>query len=380
MNFPHLRAARIATSCVFLTCGIGMSSWAPMVPYAKSRLALDDASLGLILLALGGGAMLTMPLSGVFINRFGSRAVMLAAIFIFSLPLPVLATTTSPWVLAVFLFIFGGGIGAVDVAMNAQAVVVEKKLGRPVMSSLHGLYSVGGLIGALGLSLLLDRGVALFLCALGVMVLNIGIGLWQFGKLLPHSEDAKVDGAVLVLPRGPVVLFGILCFITFLAEGALLDWSAVYLKFSRGFEESDAGVGYAIFSLAMAVGRLTGDFVTSRLGPFATVRYGAFLGAIGYFVTVGVPGDFSLVGFGLIGLGVANVVPILFSATGRLTDPPPSISIPAITTMGYAGLLSGPALIGFVAEATSLTLALGLIGVALLGVSASARLVHSRPR
>lgn len=380
MNSPNLRAARIATSCVFLACGIGMSSWAPMVPYAKTRLSLDDGTLGLILLALGGGAMLTMPLSGIFINRFGSRAVMLAAIFIFSLPLPVLAVTSSPWVLAAFLFIFGCGIGAVDVAMNAQAVVVEKKLERAVMSSLHGLYSVGGLLGALGVSLLLDRGVSLLACGLGVMVLNITIGLWQFGKLLPHSEDAKVEGAVLVMPRGPVVLFGILCFITFLAEGALLDWSAVYLKFSRGFEESNAGIGFAIFSLAMAAGRLTGDYVTTRLGAFATVRYGALLAALGYFVALFVPGDVALAGFAMIGLGVANVVPILFSATGRLADPPPSISIPAITTMGYAGLLSGPAVIGFVASVWSLPVALALVGVALLGVSASAGLVAPRPR
>jgi len=378
--YSHVRAARIATACVFLTCGIGMSSWAPMVPFAKSRLALDDGTLGLILLALGGGAMLTMPLSGVFINRFGSRAVMLAAIFIFSLPLPVLAVTTSPRVLAVFLFIFGGGIGAVDVAMNAQAVVVEQRLGRPVMSSLHGLFSVGGLVGALGLSLLLERGVSLLVCAVGVAVLNLGIGLWQFGRLLPHSADAKVKGAALVMPRGPVVALGILCFVTFLAEGALLDWSAVFLKFSRGYAESNAGVGYAIFSLAMASARLTGDFVTARLGPFATVRYGALLGGLGYFVAVFAPGAVSLAGFAMIGLGVANVVPILFSATGRLADPPPSISIPAITTMGYAGLLSGPAIIGFVAQAASLPLALGLVGVALLGVSASARLVSPRPR
>lgn len=379
MNSPDVRAARIATACVFFACGIGMSSWAPMVPYAKSRLALDDGTLGLILLALGGGAMVAMPLSGVFINRFGSRAVMMTAILIFSLPIPVLATASSPWLLAVFLFIFGAGIGAVDVAMNAQAVVVERKLARPVMSSLHGLYSVGGLAGALGVSLLLDRGVNLLACALGVMMLNIGIGLWQYGRLLPHSEDAKVEGAVLVLPRGPIVLLGVLCFITFLAEGALLDWSAVFLKFSRGFEESDAGVGYAIFSLAMAAGRLTGDHVTARLGLFATVRYGALLGGIGYFVAIFMPGNVSLVGFALIGLGVANVVPILFSAAGRLKDPPPSISIPAITTMGYAGLLSGPAIIGAVAQVSDLMLALGLVGVALLGVSASARLVSQRP-
>lgn len=376
MNLPDVRAARVATSCVFLVCGIGMSSWAPMVPFAKTRLDLNDASLGLILLALGGGAMLTMPLSGLLINRLGSRVVMLAAIVVLSAALPCMTVAPSPVWLAVFLFVFGCGIGAVDVAMNAQAVVVERKMARPVMSSMHGLYSVGGLIGALGVSFLLDRGVDLLVCGVLVAGLGIGLGLWQFGRLLPASEDARVEGAVLRLPRGPVVFLGVLCFITFLAEGALLDWSAVYLRFFRGFEEAGAGVGYAVFSLAMAVGRLTGDRVAYRLGAVATVRYGSLLGGAGYFVVVLAPYDgLVLAGFVLIGLGVANVVPLLFSAAGRMTSPPPSVSIPAITTMGYAGLLAGPALIGFLGEATNLAVALGAVGLSLFAVAACARRV-----
>lgn len=377
MKPPDVRAARVATACVFLVCGIGMSSWAPMVPFAKTRLDLNDASLGLILLALGGGAMLTMPLSGVLINRLGSRVVMLAAIVVLSAALPCLTVAPSPVWLAVFLFVFGCSIGAVDVAMNAQAVVVERKMGRPVMSSLHGLYSVGGLIGALGVSFLLERGWSLSVCAVLVAALGIGLGVWQYGRMLPASEDARVAGAVLRLPRGPVVVLGILCFITFLAEGALLDWSAVFLRFSRGFDEAGAGVGYAVFSLAMAVGRLTGDRVAHSLGTVATVRYGALVGGAGYFVVVLAPWTAAVLGgFVMIGLGVANVVPLLFSAAGRMTSPPPSVSIPAITTMGYAGLLAGPALIGFLGELTNLAVALGAVGVSLLIVVACARRVN----
>lgn len=370
-----VRAARVATCLVFLICGIGMAAWTPMVPYAKARLGLDDATLGLVLLALGGGAIVTMPLSGLLINRLGSRAVMLGAILLLSAMLPLLALADRVGVLAVCLFFFGGGIGAVDVAMNAQAVVVERRLARPVMSSFHGLFSVGGLAGALGFSALLEHGFSLTVCATGAAALCVGLGLLVFPRLLPRADDARVQGARLSLPRGPVIVLGALCFITFLAEGALLDWSAVFLKFSRGFSEASAGVGFAVFSLTMSVARLTGDAVVHNLGPVRTLRLGALVGAAGYFLAVGVPSPaLSLTGFALIGLGIANVIPLLFSAAGRLGDP--SVTLPAITTMGYTGLLVGPALIGGIGQLTSLSIALGAIGVSLLIVAASARRVQ----
>jgi predicted MFS family arabinose efflux permease len=371
MTAHPLRSARIATCAVFLVSGIGMASWAPMVPYAKARLGLNDASLGLILLALGAGALTTMPLTGVFINRFGSRLTILVATLIFASMMPLLALAANPWLLAAALYVFGMGIGAIDVAMNAQAVIVEQRYGRPIMSFFHGLFSVGGLSGALGMSLLLDRGWNLSACAGGVAALAVVICLSSFSRLLPRREDAPVEGSVLALPHGPVVLVGLLCFICFLAEGAMLDWSAVYLKFFRGFSEADAGIGYAIFSLAMSVGRLTGDRVVHRFGPVPTVRWGALVAAAGYFVAVLVPGG-ALAGFALVGIGVSNVVPLMFSAAGRIANP--AVSLPAITTMGYAGLLAGPALIGFVGHVTSLPVALGLVGFGLLFVAARAKI------
>lgn len=368
-----IHSARIATCVIFLICGASMASWAPMIPYAKARLSLDEFQLGLVLLGLGGGAMVTMPLSGLLINRFGSRTIILAAILLHSAMLPFLACAPSLWLLGAALLAFGCGIGAVDVAMNAQAVVVEQKMGKPIMSSFHGLFSVGGLVGAAGMSLLLKLGLSLTLCATSVAALSIAIGLWQFPRLLPQSEDHRVAGTKLSLPDGAVLLIGMMCFITFLAEGALLDWSAVFLKDFRSFEEESAGIGYAVFSIAMATGRLTGDMVVRKLGPVPTVRYGALVGAVGYFITVGIPwGPATLAGFILIGLGVANVVPLMFSAAGRRGDP--AVTIPAITTLGYAGLLAGPALIGFFAARTSLSLALVAIGIGLLVVACSARI------
>jgi fucose permease len=285
--------------------------------------------------------------------------------------MPLLAFVSNPWLLAVALYVFGMGIGAIDVAMNAQAVIVEQRYGRPIMSFFHGLFSVGGLSGALGMSLLLDRGWNLTACASGVAVLAVVICLASFSRLLPRREDAPVEGSVLALPHGPVVLVGVLCFICFLAEGAMLDWSAVFLKFFRGFSAADAGIGYAIFSLAMSMGRLTGDRVVHRFGPVPTVRWGALVAAAGYFIAVLAPGG-ALPGFALIGIGISNVVPLMFSAAGRIANP--SVSLPAITTMGYAGLLAGPALIGFVGHVATLPVALALVGFGLLFVSASARI------
>jgi len=348
-----------------------------MVPYAKARLGLDGAALGMLLLALGGGAMVTMPLTSVFINLFGSRRTMMGAVLVYSAALPFLTFVQHPLLMGVALFIFGAGIGAVDVSMNAQAVVVERKLARPVMSSFHGLYSVGGLMGAAGMSLLLERGFDLFICSVWVAALCLLAGVSRYFWLLPKAEDDRVTGGKLVLPRGPIILIGAMCFIGFLAEGALLDWSAVFLKFFRGVEESSAGLGFAAFSAAMVVGRLSGDYIASKVEPLKAVRYGALLAAVGYFISVMVPSTMAaMIGYGMIGLGMANVVPLLFSAAGRLPHPPPSVSIPAITTMGYAGLLVGPAVIGFAADKFTLPVALGGVGFLLVAVAASVGLLR----
>lgn len=375
MSLSALTSARVATCLVFLVCGASMASWAPMVPFAKMRLGLSDADLGLVLLGLGGGAMVTMPLSGLLINRLGSRVVILGAVLLHSVMLPALALAGSAVALGVFLFVFGCGIGAVDVAMNAQAVVIEQRAGRPIMSFFHGLFSVGGIVGALGVSLLLEAGLSLVFCACVIAVGAVGLVIFQYPRLLPRSADHRIEGTRWTFPPASVVFLGALCFVAFLAEGAILDWSAVYLKFFRDFSASSAGLGYAVFSVAMAAGRLTGDAVAHRLGPVPTMRWGAFTAAVGFCLVVAAPWwQGPLVGFLLIGLGLANVVPLLFSAAGRRGHP--SVTIPAITTLGYAGLLAGPALIGLVAAWATLPVALGVIGGLLMGVMASARVVR----
>ena len=364
------KAARRASLLIFLVCGIGLSSWAPMVPFAKINLGLDDAALGLVLLSLGAGAILTMPFTGFLINKFGSRRVMLIAAIVIAITLPLLLLTSTAVELAIALFVFGASIGSIDVAMNSHAVLVQDRYGRHIMSSFHGMFSLGGLLGSIGLGFLIKMGLSPTIAAVSISALLVIIAGSQYQNLFPKAEEKSVDSFSFSLPRGPVLALGLMCFVFFLAEGALLDWSAVFLQFNRNFEPSMAGLGYAVFSVAMAIMRLTGDKIVHKIGSSRVVLIGALVSAAGYALAVLVPWQgAALIGFALVGLGAANVVPVFFTAAGNIPNIPASVSLPAVTTLGYMGQLAGPAMIGFIAEASSLPVALGFVGVLLLIVA-----------
>lgn len=373
----RLAVATRSTRLIFLVSGIGMAAWAPMVPYAKARLGLDDAQLGLMLLAFGGGSMASMPFVGWLSHRFGNRRVIVASGWLLCLALPVLALAPNVAVLTAALLYFGVMLGAVDVAMNAHAVEVERRDGRVLMSGFHGLFSLGGLAGAAGMSALLALGLPLPLAALAVSALLAALVLYLRGGLLPNVGGAAAGHAPFRMPHGAVLLLGLLCFVSFMAEGSMLDWSAVFLRDFRGFAPSTAGIGYACFSVAMALGRLTGDRLIQRIGPVWAVRAGAGLAATGFALAASLPWPgAALAGFVLVGLGASNIVPVMFSAAGRLSGSSPAIAIAAVTMLGYAGLLSGPALIGFISRLASLPLALAVVAGLLLLVAASARIVR----
>jgi len=377
MDLPLARAAR-ATRLTFLLSGIGMSAWAPMVPYAKARLGLDEATLGLVLLAFGGGSMVAMPVVGLLTHRFGSRRVIGVGGLMLCLALPLLALAPGAWWLALALLYFGVALGAVDVAMNAHAVEVEHRAQRPLMSGFHGLFSVGGLVGAAGMSALLALGLSLAAGALVVALVLALVVASQWPHLIDHVEANDEHAPPLRWPGMIVLALGLLCFISFLAEGSMLDWSAVFLRDVRGVSPAMAGLGYAGFSVAMAAGRLSGDRVVARLGPVVTVRVGAAVAAAGFVLAATVPWPAAaLAGFVLVGLGAANIVPVMFGAAGRLPGVSPGIALATVTMLGYAGLLSGPALIGFLAHASSLATALMVVAGLLVIACASARLVRS---
>jgi predicted MFS family arabinose efflux permease len=363
------RAAQNATRAAFLVTGLGMSAWAPLVPFAKARAGVGDGSLGLLLLCLGAGSICAMPFAGAFAGRAGARAAILASGVVIAAILPVLAVADSVIVLGLALFVFGAALGMIDVAMNLLAVVVERASGRAMMSGFHGLFSLGGILGAVVVSALLSLGLPPLGATLTISLAIAVLLLVSARHLLSEGRDASTPP--FAIPRGPVVIIGLLCFIVFLAEGAMLDWSALVLTTLKGADPAHGGLGYAAFSVAMTTGRLTGDRVVQKLGSYRVVLLGSVCAAAGFVLAVLLPGTSgALAGFVLIGLGASNIVPVLFTATGRQTVMPPNLAIAAVTGIGYLGILAGPALIGFVAHGVGLAGAFLLVGALLLVVAA----------
>ncbi|WJY13998.1 MFS transporter [Pectobacteriaceae bacterium CE90] len=372
------RPEQMATRLVFFITGITISAWAPLIPFAKARLGINDASLGALLLTLGVGSLLAMLLAGFLTSRFSCRRVIQIATICTCLILPALTQADTILEMAVVLFLFGFALGLIDVSINIQAVVVEQVSGHAMMSGFHGFYSVGGIAGAGGLSACLWLGLSPFFATLVVVTLTLLLLLGSQRHLL-RSKSTQNKGPLLVCPRGRVLIIGILCFIMFLTEGAILDWGALYLTTARGFDNSWAGTGYVAFSITMTVGRLNGDRIVNALGRYAVVAGGSLCAALGLLLSISInhPAT-TIIGFMMVGIGASNVVPILFTAAGNQKTMSTNMAIASISILGYIGILAGPTLLGFISQWSNLSLALGVVVLLLLIVSASARTV-TRP-
>ena len=367
-SFVPGRLEQMSTRIAFFIAGAGIAAWAPLVPYAKARAGLDEGTLGLLLLCLGVGSILAMPMAGILATRFGCRRVAVGGTLMICLALPLLATVSSIPALIAALFLFGAGLGTVDSTVNLQAVIVERASGKTMMSGFHGLFSLGGIVGAAGVSALLGLGVSPLGATLVMDVLLLIALCKAAPHLLPYGSESS--GPAFAVPHGIVLFIGGMCFIVFLAEGAALDWSAVFLAQERGIDTAYAGLGYAAFALTMTVGRLTGDAIVRRLGATRVIVFGGLTAAGGLFLATFAPDwEMALVGYALLGAGCSNIVPVLYTAVGKQTVMPESIAVPAITTLGYAGILAGPAVIGFIAHGSSLSFAFGLMAVLLVAVA-----------
>jgi len=362
----HLQ--QMSTRIAFFIAGLGIAAWAPLVPYAKARAGLDEGTLGLLLLCLGVGSILAMPLAGILATRFGCRKVATGGTLLICAALPLLATVSSIPALIATLFMFGAGLGTVDSTVNLQAVIVERASGKHMMSGFHGLFSLGGIVGAAGVSALLGLGLTPLTAMLVVVAVLIGALFKAVPHMLPYGSESS--GPAFAIPHGIVLFIGGMCFIVFLTEGAALDWSAVFLAQERGIDTAYAGLGYAAFALTMTAGRLMGDRIVRRLGATRVILFGGLLAAAGLFLATFAPSwEAALLGYALVGAGCSNIVPVLYTAVGKQTVMPESIAVPAITTLGYAGILAGPAVIGFVAHASSLSFAFGLMALLLVAVA-----------
>jgi len=369
--------ARVAIAYVFFVLGMASGLWAVHIPLVQARLGLDEAMLGLVLLTVAAGSVVAMPTTGIALPRWGSRPVtaLAAAVCPVVTTLPLLAPSV-PLLFLAALF-FGFGLGWLDVSMNTQAAEVETARGRPSMSALHGFYSLGGLVGAGVAALIIQLGLGDGSGAVGVCaVLLAGVVLLR-AWLLPSAPHPA--GPRFALPSGIVLAAGLLAFLCFGLEGAVADWSALFLVSIREAGPVAAAAGYALFSAAMATMRFIGDGIVSRLGPPRILLIGGILIAIGTAVALGVPyPPLAALGFGLIGIGAANIVPVLFSAGARLSGSHPAAGVAAVATLGYAGFLSWPPVIGFIADGFSLPAALALIGVAGVVIALGSRSVVPR--
>lgn len=363
----HAPQVRWATRCGFFIAGFGLSVWAPLVPYVRERIPMSDATFGLLLLCVGAGSLTCMPLSGMLAARFGIRPAALACMGLLMAVLSVMALTDSIFWLAVALFGFGGTLGVLDILINIQALKVERALDRPLMSQFHGMFSLGTIAGAAVLTALLSLGMTPAAGTLLVVGLILIATLLIRNGLLP--DRAPAGGALFARPTGGVLVVGLLCFVVYLAEGAILDWSALYLTQDKGMAMSLAGLGYASFALLVTIARFAGGPLIARLGAVRIVVCGAILAAAGLLLSI-LAGHWllALLGYALCGLGCANISPVLISSLNRQQDMPIHLAVTAATTVGFAGVLAGPALMGLVAHLSSLAIAFALVAALLLGI------------
>lgn len=374
MSSANRPATRLATRLAFLAAGFGIACWAPLIPFAKQRLGVNEAALGLLILCLGLGSVLAMLFSGALIGRYGSKPVIIAGALGIAACLPLLALANSPAMLALVLLAFGASLGSLDVAMNVHAVDVERDSPRPLMSGFHALYSVGGFIGALFMTFLLSlklSAVASSLLGSAVVLLALALAWPRLLRSVHASE-----GALFVMPHGIVLTLAGLAAILFLVEGAILDWGALFLTHKSLVSADQAGLGYMFFAVAMTIGRFSGDAVSARLGDRTLLIWGGVLACAGFVVLLAAPVIWlALAGFLIIGLGASNLVPVLFRRAGSQRAMPAAIAVAAITTVGYAGILLGPAIVGFVASGIGLPAAFGILAALLVLVPLCAQRV-----
>ena len=374
---PDVKAAaeraRLAAVLIFLMHGLLAGGWVPHIPLVQERLGLGTGALGWLLLALAAGGVAAMPLAGALINRFGSAALCRTSGLLMCLGLTLPVYAPGALALALALLLFGAALGTLDVAMNAHGVAVEKRLRHAVMSSFHGWYSVGAAIGAGGggivVGILGGTAHVAATSAASLAILAVSSRL-----LLPSEVDKRLSGAPFAWPTPATLGLGALAFLALMVEGAMFDWSAIYLRRTIGASIALAGFGFAAFSTGMALARFAGDTLRTRFGSGPLVLASALALATGLAAALAVPEPgVAIIAFGVAGLGVGNIAPVLFAGGGRAEPGAPGRGIAAVTTMGYSGFLLGPPLIGAVSEEIGLRLALSLTVVAALIIALSAR-------
>ena len=359
MDFHHTYSARLATRLAFFAAGFAMGCCAPFFPFIKENVSADKSEFGLLLLCLGIGAIIAMPITGIISAKRGSKPMILLGGFVMALLIPVLVIVETQFILAIIIFLLGASLGTLDVAMNVHAVEVEKIEKRSLMSNFHAQFSIGGLAGAGLMTVFLFFETSLLSSSVIAASITFITMTLTVKRLLNVSTVKKTK---FMLPKGVVILLAIFAAIIFLVEGAVVDWGALLIIDRELTAPKSAGIGYILFSIAMVVARLLGDEIVKAIGEFKVLIFGVVITILGILIIIlSNITIIALSGFMFIGLGVANLVPIFFSAAGRQTVMPPAIAIASVTTTGYAGILLGPVIIGYFAEITSLSIGFSIL-------------------
>lgn len=359
----------LASRIGFFIAGLCLAIWAPLVPYVRLNISMNDATFGLMLLCIGVGSLTCMPLSAALTNNFSIRRCLFMITLLLLGTLLAIATASSLWLLGAALFIFGGSMGVLDVILNIQGLSVENRANRSMMSNFHGMFSVGTIAGSVLMIGLLTLGLSALLSTLASMTLILLLSLFAVRGYLDERTLSAKDS--FVWPNSWIVLVGLMCFIVYLAEGVMLDWSALYLIEEKHIATTQAGLGYASFSAMVATGRFLGDGLVQMLGRVRVIVGGGLLAAGGVVLSIiSTHWSVSLLGFALCGLGCANVSPVLISSLSKQTYMPTHLAITAATTIGFAGVLAGPAMMGAVAHYSSLSAAFAVLAGLLLVVAA----------
>ncbi len=366
-NHPYL-SKRIATLALFFVNGFLYANWASRLPELQKYLNISHAELGTLLFVLAIGAVMAMPFTGWLSDQMGSHRVIRFMSIGLSLAIGFLAFPENPFMTAIIFYFIGAFNGAMDVTMNEQAVLVEREWKRPIMSSFHGAWSIGLAVGAGTGALYSNASVSLNWHLLSVGAIGL-IGFQIAAGFIVKVEPSKEKRSAFVLPTRAIIPLGIIAFCGMLSEGALADWSAIFMNQIVGESEAFSAFAFGFFGAAMTVGRLVGDRVTYLAGKKQLMIFNSVFAILGLSLVIFVATKWvSIIGFFLCGLGLANVVPIIYTTAGNMKNVSPSMGIAMATTIGYAGFFVGPPAIGFLADQFGLRVGLGFALFLLVGM------------
>ena len=355
---------RIAVSSFFFLAGICFASWASRIPDIQNKLQLSSAALGGVLLCLPVGLLISLPIAGFLVAKYGSRIIVMLAAILYAVTLPMLGFAGSTTQLMFTLFVFGFGGNMLNISMNTQAVGTEGLYNKPIMASFHGIWSMAGFTGA-AIGTLMVRFQVLppyhYLCITGIAALILII---FSGKLIRKDNNQNEKQPLFAKPDKSILNFGLIAFCSMICEGAMFDWSGIYFAKVIKPDPALVTVGYTAFMCTMATGRFIGDWVAFKIGKKKMIQISGKLTASGLLLAVCFP-NFILatIGFSIVGAGVSSIIPIIYSTVGKSKVMSPGVAIAAVSTIGYLGFLFGPPFIGFIAQATSLRISFGLIAL-----------------